>query len=60
MAHPNKFLILACDPEENVWTLLDQTTDADEALEQLQNLKGDPSHRIMLNTADFITFDTEE
>lgn len=60
MAKTDKFLVLACDPEEGQWTILMQTDDADKLLDYWNDNEADPSLRITINTADFITFGTEE
>lgn len=56
MATSDKFIILAADPDEGVWSIVLQTTDQDQALDFWAKNQNDPSKRIMLNTADFITF----
>lgn len=52
------YLLLAADPEEKVWTVIAQSDDPDEILDEID--KGDPSLRIAINTDDYITYDTRE
>lgn len=58
--NPDRYLILATDPEEINWSILLQTTDVDEALDFWKDNKADPSLRIMINTSNFITFEVDE
>lgn len=55
---PHKYLLLAADPDEGQWTILHQSSNPDEILDMID--KADPSLRIAINTADFITYDTRE
>lgn len=55
--NPNRYLVLATDPDTVDWTILLQTSDADVALDYWQDNQDDPSLRIAINTGDFITFD---
>lgn len=52
------YILLAADPEEKIWTVIAQSEDADEILEEID--KGDPSLRIAINTDNYITYDTRE
>ena len=53
----DKFLVLACDPDEGKWSVIFQSDSADDTLDFWQDNPEDPSPRIAINTADFITFD---
>lgn len=57
--NPNRYLILATDPEKVEWSILLETEDADEALDYWSDNKADPSLRVFINTGDFITFQPE-
>lgn len=57
MPAPDKYLILAADPDEGQWTILHQTDNADEAIDYWVENPADHSRRITLFTGDFITFD---
>jgi len=52
------YLLLAADPDENVWTILLQSDSADDLIDEIQS--EDHSHRIVINTENFITYDTKE
>lgn len=60
MAKTGKYLVLAADPVEGEWSIIHQSDDADAALDFLNDgMPNDPSLRIAINTADFITYDTK-
>lgn len=52
------YLLLVADPEEKVWSIIAQSDDADEIIDEVQ--EHDPSLRIVINTETFITFDIKE
>jgi len=52
------YLLLVADPDEKQWTVIMQSDNPDEVLDEID--KGDPSLRIAINTDDYITFDTRE
>jgi hypothetical protein len=52
------YLLLVADPEENVWSVIAQTDDANDIIDEIE--KHDPSLRIVINTETFITFDVRE
>jgi hypothetical protein len=52
------FLLLVADPAEKVWSIIAQTDDPDDLIDEVGQY--DPSLRIVINTETFITFDTRE
>jgi hypothetical protein len=52
------YLLLVADPEENDWNVIAQANDPDKLLDEIA--KHDPSYRIVINTDNYITFDTTE
>lgn len=52
------YLLLAADPDEKVWTILVQSDNPDDILDEIE--KGDPSLRVGINTDDFIQFDVRD
>lgn len=58
MPNPHKFLLLAADPEEGVWSIIAQSDNPDIILDAIG--MGDPSLRIPINTQDYVTFDPRE
>lgn len=52
------YLLLVADPEEKIWSVIAQADDPDEIIDDIG--EQDPSLRIVINTDNFITFDTKE
>ena len=56
----NQFVILACDPEEGVWTIVHQTNNKHQADGFWEDFPHDPSYRIMLDVSNFVVFPPPE
>jgi hypothetical protein len=52
------YLLLVADPEENEWTIIAQSDNPDKLIDEIG--ERDPSLRIVINTENYITFDTKE
>ena len=52
------YLLLVADPEEKQWSIIVQSEEADDIIDEVG--EHDPSLRIVINTEQFITFDTKE
>lgn len=52
------YLLLVADPVENEWTIIAQSDNPDELIDEIA--ERDPSLRIVINTENYITFDTKE
>lgn len=51
-----RFVILAQDPDEKLWSVVHQSDEADGALDFWKEVPDDPSDRIMLDTEQFVYF----
>ena len=52
----NQFVILACDPEEGVWSIVHQTSQKDSAEKFWEDMPGDESFRINLDVSNYVVF----
>jgi len=52
------YLLLVADPEENEWNVIAQSDNPDTLIDEIA--ERDPSLRIVINTENYITFDTKE
>ena len=54
------FLVLAADPSDEIWTVALQTSNEDEALDFWNDVPGDKSLRIMIDTSNYINFPVDK
>jgi len=51
-----KIIVLALDQDSDEWTILLQTDNPDFALDAVNDLRDDPSPRIILDTSNYMQF----